>query len=209
MGSSFPSTAKAIFWRDDFLPQHDTFTGDGHVEEVGAAMHLVCGPVNVHPQPPKHEMFHQVSLHLPQTLALPWICLQICIWLKAKLLLVSGLAVFCCRELIHPKPTQLWSHSMTWACKHSSSPRWHTLAFPHTPRFPPRLQKSHCAIMPGLDSLAAVISPTSPPQHFWAFPRSLRSGIAVWQNYSHYQFYSRFPGKQSHFSLINRFPLSS
>lgn len=159
MGSSFPNTTKFFFWRDDFLPQRDPFIGEGHTETVGAAMHLVCGPVNAHPQPPKHEVFHHVSLHLPRTSVLPRICLQICIWRKAKLLLVSGLAVCCCRELIHLKPTQLRSHSITWDCKHSSNPRWHTLAFPHTPRFPPRLQKSHCAIMPGLDGLAAVVSP--------------------------------------------------
>lgn len=164
-------------------------------------MHLVCSSVNAHPQTPQHKVFHWVSLHIPKTLVPTWICLQN--WLKGKFLLVSGLVVFCCREPTHLNPTQLRSHNITWDCVHSSSPGWHMLAFPHTLRFPPRLQKSQCVIMPGLDSLAAVTSPQLLSTSGF-FPRALRSGTAVWQNYSHYQFYSRFPGKQIHFSLINQ-----
>lgn len=108
-------------------------------------------------RPPQHKVFHWVSLHIPKTLVPTWICLQN--WLKGKFLLVSGLVVFCCREPAHLNPTQLRSHNITWDCVHSSSPGWHMLAFPHTLRFPPRLQKSQCVIMPGLDSLAAVTSP--------------------------------------------------
>lgn len=79
-----------------------------------------------------------------------------------QLLLFSGFVVFCCTELIHFKSTQLLSHSITWDWKRSSSSGQHTLAFPQTLKFPPMLQKSHCVIMHGLDSLTAAISPHFP-----------------------------------------------
>lgn len=48
-------------------------------------MNLVCGPVNAHPQSPKHQVFHQVSLHLPKLLfVFPSVRVWICIWLETK-----------------------------------------------------------------------------------------------------------------------------
>ena len=78
---------------------------------------------------------------------------------RKHLLQVSNFVVFCCTELIHLKWTQLLCHSITWDWKRSSSSGQHTPPFPQTPKFPPKLQKSHCAIMCSLGRLTAVISP--------------------------------------------------
>lgn len=73
-----------------------------------------------------------------------------------QLLQVSNFVVFYFTEVIHLKSTQLLCHSITWEC--SSSSRQHTLPFPQTPKFPPKLQKSRCVTMCDVGSLTAVIS---------------------------------------------------
>lgn len=137
-------------------------------------MHLVCSSVNAHPQTPQHKVFHWGSLHIPKTSVPPWICLQNCSWLKAKLLLVSGLVVFCCRKPTHLNPTQLRSHNITWDCIHSSSPGRHTLA-----KFPPHTEvSSQASKEPVCDNdrsgQSGCSNFTSTPQHFWIFFQSLQ-----------------------------------
>lgn len=204
MGSSHPSS---LFCEEITLFPGMTFSqGDGDTEMVGSVLHLVCGSVNAHPQSPKHQLFHQVSLHLPKPLVFPSVHVWIWIWLETESLLLSGLAVFCCGELIHSKPSQVWSHSITRALKHSSSPAWHTLVFPHVLAFPHRVQESHCVKMPGLGSLATVISlyllNTSGLFPDQSAQELLSDKITAIDSVN-----SKFPGGQVHFSLINSFPL--
>lgn len=200
MGSS---RSISLFCEEMTLPQHDPCTGGGHTETAGSVTHLVCGPLNTHPQSLKHQVFHQVSLHLPKPLVFPSVHVWICIWLETKSLLVSGLEVFCFRELIDPKPSQVRSHSITRAWKHSLSPAWHTLVFPHVLGFPPRFQESHHVKMPGLDSLAVVIS-----LHLLntsgLFPDQSAQALLSDKITAIDSVYPKFPGRQIHFSRINQ-----
>lgn len=175
---------------------------------VWSVMHSVCGPGNAHPQSSKHHLFHQVSLYLPKLLVFPSVHVWICSWLETKSLLVSGSAVFCCRDFNSPRVLPLGSYSMAGGWKHSSSPEGHALASPHVPAFPHRVQESYCVKMPALESLAVVISlhlvNTSgllPDQSAQALLSDRITAID--------SVYSRLPGGQIYFSLINRFPLLS
>lgn len=178
------------------------------METVGSVMHSVCGPGNAHPQSSRHQVFHQVSLYLPKLLVLPPVHTWIWACLETKSLLVSGSAVFCHGDFNSPRALPVRSHSMAQGWKHPSSPAWHALASPPVPAFSHSVQESYCVKMPGLDSLAAVISHhllnTSgllPDQSAQAWQSDRITAIDI--------VYSRLPGRPFHFSLINNFPLLS
>lgn len=98
MASSFPSTAKAVFWRDDFLRDARPFHRGRAHRSGGAAVHLYFVVLRVHIlSPPSIRCFTRFPSTFPKTLVLSWICLQTRICMKAQLLLVSGFVVFCCK----------------------------------------------------------------------------------------------------------------
>lgn len=110
---------------------HDPFIGKGHTEAVGLLCIYGLWSCECTSSAPQAR---GVSPCLPPPSQKPWsflesVCRSASVW-NLSFCWFQALRFSAARERIHPKPTQLQSHSMTWDCKHSSSPGWHTLAFP-------------------------------------------------------------------------------